>query len=140
MSPEKVRKKGFTLIELIIVVVVISILAAFAMPAYLGARRRTIVREAQANAAIIAKAEFAYYIDNGCYLPCADTAAINQNLDLSIPLQGTWKYYVPRVGANAIDDCQVNIDPINFAGEFAESRTTVPCRNNVVASVPVPEG
>lgn len=48
---EKLRNedKGFTLIELMVVVLIIAILIAIAIPTFLGARRRAQDRQAQSN-------------------------------------------------------------------------------------------
>lgn len=50
------KKKGFTLIELIIVIAIIAILAAIAIPKFGAARQEAQVRADQANAKIIATA------------------------------------------------------------------------------------
>jgi len=75
------EEAGFTLIELMVVVLIIGILIAIALPTFLGARERAQNRAAQSslrNALVAAKTA---YTDDGDYLG-ADTAA---ELDLIEP-------------------------------------------------------
>src|SRR5208283_1504784 len=61
------REYGFTLIELLIVVAIIAILAAIAIPNFLQAQIRSKMARAQADMASLAKAIEAYYVDNDDY-------------------------------------------------------------------------
>jgi len=61
------RKKGFTLVELLIVVAIIGILVGIAIPNFLGARTRAKVAKSFADMDAIAKAEEFYNLDNGEY-------------------------------------------------------------------------
>ena len=65
----KMRKgeKGFTLVELMIVIAIIGILAAVAIPQFQSYRERGFVSAMQADAAAIRTAEEAYYADNDTY-------------------------------------------------------------------------
>ncbi len=53
-------ESGFTLVELMVVVLVIAVLIAIAIPTFLGARERAQNRTAQANLQTATKAESAY--------------------------------------------------------------------------------
>lgn len=59
------KKHGFTLIELIVVILIVSILAAVAVPRYVGAIERAKWSEANASAGSIRVAVRAYTTDVG---------------------------------------------------------------------------
>lgn len=93
------KEKGFSLVELVIVVVIIGILATFAMPTYRNTQKKVLVNEAQSNLKLVRAAERIYRMETGGYIGCADTATVNNNLKLSIPGSSKWSYKV--VGASA---------------------------------------
>lgn len=62
---------GFTLIELMVVVLIISILVAIAIPTFLGARDRANDRAAQSNLRNALAAEKTFYTDNQAYTAVA---------------------------------------------------------------------
>src|SRR5215467_12294409 len=70
---EAVRKRlhgdegGFTLIELMVVVLIIAILIAIAIPTFLGARQRAQDRAAQSDLRNGLTAEKTFYTDNETY-------------------------------------------------------------------------
>lgn len=61
------RALGFTLIELLIVVAIIAILAAIAMPNFLEAQVRAKVAKARSDMRTIATALETYHVDNNNY-------------------------------------------------------------------------
>lgn len=63
------RQSGFTLIELLIVVAIIAILAAIAVPNFLEAQTRAKVSRAKADIRSIVTAVEAYYVDHNNYPP-----------------------------------------------------------------------
>ncbi len=74
-------KKGFTLIEMLVVVLIIAILAAIALPQYRKATEKTIIAEAVENLRVIAQANQRYYMATGSYAGPGDIDA----LDITIP-------------------------------------------------------
>ena len=67
--------KGFTLIELMVVVLIIAILIAIAIPTFLGMRRRAQDRAAQSNLRNGVTAAKAFYTDEETYTGFTVTAA-----------------------------------------------------------------
>ncbi len=71
------RQKGFTIVELLIVIVIIAILAAISIVAYNGIQQRARDSQRLQDVKTIAKAMEAYYIDNGVYPPTTGSTKIN---------------------------------------------------------------
>src|SRR6201987_251102 len=75
---------GFTLIELMVVVLIIAILIAIAIPTFLGARQRAQDKQAQSNIRNALTTEKTYYVDNQAYTAtAANLSAIETSLDFS---------------------------------------------------------
>ena len=64
------KREGFTLIELMIVIAIIGILAAIAIPQFSAYRTRSYNSAAQADLRNAATAQEAYYVDEQTY--CSD--------------------------------------------------------------------
>ena len=93
-NPKKI-KKSVTLIELILVVIVIGIIATFAVPGYNNARRQAIDREARAILPLIRAAQMTRLAEGRVLVNCTgvgSTACINAGLGLDIPVGGNWNY------------------------------------------------
>jgi type IV pilus assembly protein PilA len=73
--------EGFTLIELMVVVLIIAILIAIAIPTFLGARQRAQDRAAQSNVRNAFTAEKTFYTDGQAYTGLvSDMTAIEPSL------------------------------------------------------------
>ena len=70
---EKLREKGFSLVELMIVVAIIAILAAIAIPSFLRFAMKSKTSEATGNLAAIRVCEDSYKAENDVYLSCLPT-------------------------------------------------------------------
>jgi prepilin-type N-terminal cleavage/methylation domain-containing protein len=60
-------QRGFTLIELIMVIVILAILLALALPAYLGTRRRAYMPEAQQHLQEMRTQAWLFYVERGTF-------------------------------------------------------------------------
>jgi type IV pilus assembly protein PilA len=73
-TQRRVDDKGFTLIELMVVVLIIAILLAIAIPTFLGAQNKAKDRSAQSSARNALTNAKVLYADNGTYMnPAATT-------------------------------------------------------------------
>jgi prepilin-type N-terminal cleavage/methylation domain-containing protein len=60
-------KKGFTLLELIIVIIILGVLASLAVPQYINAVERGRLGEALSLLGLIRSSQMRYYAQFGCY-------------------------------------------------------------------------
>lgn len=103
------RKNGFTIVELLIVVVVIAILAAITIVSYTGIQSKANDSAVQTDFSAIAKKLELYYTDNGKYPVVTSTAQPDNSTlydftQLGVALQGfkvTQSAY--RSGSNTVN-------------------------------------
>ena len=86
------RDEGFTLIELMVVVMIIAVLIAIAIPSFLGFRKSAQDRSAQSEVRNVLLAEKAFWLDNGAYTEtAADITAFEPNARLAAdPADGVY--------------------------------------------------
>lgn len=77
------RDEGFTLIELMVVVMIIAVLIAIAIPSFLGFRKSAQDRSAQSEIRNVLLSEKAFWLDSGDYTEtAADITAFEPNANL----------------------------------------------------------
>lgn len=106
------KQKGFTIVELLIVIVVIGILAAITIVSYNGIQQRARDTQRKSDVATITKAIELYYIDNGQFPPSSGSTIISNSW--STTADTSWSnlkaLLVPKYISN------LPIDPVNTQG------------------------
>lgn len=85
-------EKGFSFIELMIVVVIVVIMSTFAMPSYAKYIEKSRGKNAEANLMIIHNMEKRFKLDNDAYYECA-----------TVPCNATGKFVCPAIACTI--DC-----------------------------------
>lgn len=123
---EKLMKthNGFTLIELMIVVAIIGILAAIAVPAYTDHVTRGKVPDATLNLAAKRMQMEQYFQDNRTYVgasACSSDTTTSQYFDFSCTVQTATTYTLQAVGKGTMAGFTYTINEAN-----AKATTAVP--------------
>ena len=99
------KKSGFTLVEIMIVVAIIGLLAAIAIPSFLNARRRSMASSCQNNLRQISGAMDQYEIDHNSTHPGSMAEMVGSTLYIKVtplcPVNKT-AYAVPASGEDAV--------------------------------------
>jgi len=94
--------KGFNMMELLVVCIIVGILASIALVQLQGPKEDALSKEAKANLKLIAAAEKVYRLEVGGYVDAANEIEINSRLRLMLPKSQTnWKYNVTKPGGDS---------------------------------------
>lgn len=130
-TPSHTKQNGFTIVELLIVIVIIAILAAITIVAYNGIQQRARYSTMQQDISSINKAILLYYADNGSY-PYTGTGGYLNTADstqtLNIP--GISKYLpkVPQIPNDGVSGFYIYVsDGANYKiGRLVHSASDLP--------------
>lgn len=118
----RLSQKGFTLIELMIVVAIIGILASIVVPSYTEYVKRAKAAEATANLANLKSRMEQYFQDNKTYAdtgtliaPCSPVAADIKFFNYSCTIQTAVNFTISAdaISGNGIDGFKFTIDDAN---------------------------
>lgn len=84
------KQRGFTIVELLIVIVVIAILAAISVTAYNGIQQRARDSQRASDTAMLTKALELFYIDNGRYPQISGSGSTTINAGWSTTADSSW--------------------------------------------------
>ncbi len=115
----RLNGKSLSLLELIIAIVIVGIIASFAIPGYLGVKQRAEGRGASTLLKLIHAAEKVYELESVDYIPCAGFGPCNTLLNLDLP-EDEWTYNVACLGGCGND---FRATAVNDAGTCTYSIT-----------------
>ena len=108
-------KKGFTLVELVIVIVIVGILSVISVPIYRGYVEKAMMTEGKVLIGAIGKAELAYHVEHGYF---ADTEGNDQErlgaIDIDARGNKYFKSFYIESGNWGVDDNGENIDYVDI--------------------------
>ena len=92
-------KKGFTLVELVIVIVIVGILSVISVPIYRGYVDKAMITEGKVLLGAIAKSELAYHVEHGYFLDTyGDSVSRVRELDIDANGNKYFRWFATESG------------------------------------------
>jgi type IV pilus assembly protein PilA len=89
-------ERAFSLIELVVVLAIIGILVASAVPLYLGARKKAYKAEAESTLQELKSMEWAYYQEKNTFTDSVSSLGFNP------PASKFWSYSIPTATSSSV--------------------------------------
>jgi general secretion pathway protein G len=93
----RLNHTGFTLIEVMVVLVILGVLAALVVPSIVGRTDDARVTAARADIAALMQALKLYRLDNGVYPTAAQGLAALAQKPTTSPVPANWKPYIEKL-------------------------------------------
>jgi len=96
VNPNPAMKKAFTMFEILIVVLIVGIITAIALPNFMRSKESSLGEEANLTLKLIQDAEQFYHIEHDAYINSTNISDINSKLKLYIPTSESrsWDYKI----------------------------------------------
>lgn len=119
ISVNATNKKGFSLIELLIVLAILGILATIAIPTFLGQKKKAAHSEAKSNLESLRLLEEQYFAENGCYYRAGNPpVCTNQNFLNVAAIQAFLPGFRPGIDANLYFTYELRVEGNPPATQF----------------------
>ena len=99
------KNNGFTLVELVIVIIIVGILSIVAVPVYRGYTRKSVATEGKALLGVIQMSERAYFAETSTYIAVSNT---------SFTVLDTAKSLIFKLIGSVLVSANCNVEPINI--------------------------
>jgi general secretion pathway protein G len=125
-------RKGFTLIEILIVLIIVGIVVAIAVPNFIASVEQTKAQTAQNNLMAIAAGQSKYYEDHGNYCTptysCGNTqSSLYASLSLSMTANDQFIYSCSSLGSSYSCTAQDISDTLTLTPNPASGHSPVTC-------------